>query len=354
MADEGQEKTHEPTERKLEKAAEQGNIVKSQELNSLVVLACGASGLALLGRPTSDAMGELLTWCLTNQAALDMGTARELLFMAGEAVAMAIAIPLALIVVGVLVVGFGQTRFKLATKALEPKPDRLDPISGFKNKFLSSQPLMELVKGVTKILALGLVFFHAIRGRLDELPSVVTLHPRQQFWLLVDLAWQVVMWSLPLVAAVAAADYAYSYWKLHEDQKMSTQELKDERKESDGDPHVKAQRRQRARQIAMGQMMAKVQEADLIVTNPTHYAVAIRYNKSEAPAPIIVAMGVDHMALKIREEARKHDIPRIENRPLARALHAKGKVGSVIPEELFQPVAKVLAVVYRRRQLKAS
>ena len=104
----------------------------------------------------------------------------------------------------------------------------------------------------------------------------------------------------------------------------------------------------------MGQMMAKVQEADLVVTNPTHYAVAIRYNKSEAPAPIIVAMGVDHMALKIREEARKHDIPRIENRPLARALHAKGKVGSVIPEELFQPVAKVLAVVYRRRQLKAS
>lgn len=350
MADDGQEKTHDATERKLEKAAEKGQIVKSQELNSLVVLACGAAGLVLLGGPTGEALGDLLTACYTNTAPLDMPAALGLGRAAARAVATALALPLGLIVLGVLVVGFAQTRFQMATKALEPKPDRLDPIAGFKNRFMSSQPLMELAKGLAKIFALAAVFWNAISDQLTMLPSITTMHPRQQLWLLVDLAWNTVLACLPLIAVVAAADYGYSWWKHQEDNKMSTQEVKDERKDSDGDPHVKAARRQRARQIAMGQLMAKVKEADMVITNPTHYAVAIRYRKDEAPAPIIVAMGVDHMALKIREEARKHDIPRIENRPLARALHAKGKSGQVIPEELFGAVAKVLAVVYRRRR----
>jgi flagellar biosynthesis protein FlhB len=354
VSDDGQEKTHDASERKLEKAAEEGQMVKSQELNSLVVLACGAAGLTLLSGPTGDALGELLVWCYSSGTHMDLDAAHQMLSMAARATAIAVALPLGLIVLGVLFIGFAQTRFKLATKALDPKPERLDPIKGFKNRFMSSQPAMELVKGVAKIVALSAVFWNAIEGKIDEMPAIVTLHPRQQLWLLVDTAWDVVMWSLPLVAVVAAADYGYSYWKHQEDNKMSTQELKDERKDSDGDPHVKQARRQRALQIAMGNALRDVHEADMVVTNPTHYAVAIKYDKSKAPAPIIVAMGVDHMALKIREEARKHDIPRIENRPLARALHARGKVGKVIPEELFGPVAKVLAIVYRRRRSRVS
>ena len=354
MADDGQEKTHEPTERKLKKAADEGQIVRSQEINSLAVLTCGAVGLALLGGPTGRAVGDLLTYCYTNTAPLDMGSAQALGWEASLAVVKACALPLTLIVVGVLAVSLLQSRFQMAPKALDPKVERLDPFKGFKNKFLSTQPIMELVKGVAKLFALGLIFWNVMKDLLVVLPSISTMHPQQQLWMLVDLAWEVVLWSLPLLAAVAMVDYAYNHWKHHEDQKMSTQEVKDERKETDGDPLLKAARRQRARQIAMGQVMSRVKEADMVVTNPTHYAVALRYRKDDCPAPIIVAMGVDHMALKIREEARKHDIPRIENRPLARALHARGKLGQAIPDELFVPVAKILAIVYRRRRVAAK
>ncbi len=354
MADEGQEKTHEPTERKLDKASEEGQIVKSQELNSLAVLSCGAVGLAILGGPTGTAVGDLLVYCYSNTAPLDMASTQAMGGEAALAIVTACALPLSLIVVGVIAVGLLQTRFRLATKALEPKMERIDPFKGFKNKFMSTQPLMELVKGVAKIVALSVVFWNVIQAQLLVLPSIATMHPRQQLWMIVDLAWEVVLWSLPLLAAVTIVDYTYNHWKHHEDQKMSFQEVKDERKETDGDPLMKAARKQRARQIAMGQMMSRVKEADMVVTNPTHYAVALRYRRDECPAPIIVAMGVDHMALKIREEARKHDIPRIENRPLARTLHAQGKVGKAIPEELFVPVAKVLAIVYRRRRVAAK
>jgi len=350
--DSGQEKQHDATEKKKEDASEKGQIVRSQEMSSTVVLICGAAALAYGFGPASKALAELIEWCWSfgGPQVMDEGNAGLMLDRALETAAIALAVPLGTICVGVLLVGFAQSRFRLATKALEPKFERLDPISGAKQKFFSWTPVMELVKGVSKLSALAAVVYFAMGDRIEELPAMAVLPADAQLGILADLGFDLVLYSLPLMLVIAVADYAYNHWKLNDDLKMTHHELKEERKQQEGDPFMKAARRSRQRLIAMGAGLARVKEADLIITNPTHYAVALRYRKDEAPAPVILAMGVDHMALKIRKEARQHDVIRIENRPLARALYAKGKVGDVIPEELFAPVAKVLAVVYRKRR----
>ena len=353
MADDsGQEKTHEPTQKRLEDAAEKGQIVKSQEMSSAAVLLVGAIALAYGFGPAARAMKEFIewSWTLGGPQTLDMGGANALLMRGGETAAIAVAVPLGFVFVVVLIVGLAQTRFQLAPKALEPKPERLDPIAGAKQKFFSWTPVMELFKGVSKLAALAAIVYFAMGERILELPAMAVLPADQQLGILVELGFDLVLYSMPLMLVIAVADYAYNHWKLHDDLKMTFQELKEERKQQDGDPMMKAHRRSRQRLIAMGMGLARVKEADFLITNPTHYAVAVRYRKEEAPAPVIVAMGVDHMALKIRKEARQHSIIRIENRPLARALYAAGKVGEMIPEELFAPVAKVLAVVYKKRQ----
>jgi flagellar biosynthetic protein FlhB len=156
--------------------------------------------------------------------------------------------------------------------------------------------------------------------------------------------------ALPVAIVIAALDYAYQYWRMDEKMKMTTQEMKEEHKEQEGDPHVKAARKARARQIAFARTLRNVKKADLVITNPTHFAVALRYRAHEAPAPVVVAKGIDHMALRIRQEAAKYDIPCIENRALARALYPLAEEGHVIPEDFFGPVARTLATVLKRRK----
>lgn len=355
MADDGQEKKHDASEKKRSDAAEKGQIVKSQEISSATVLLVGAAALAFAFGPAAEALEGLIrsSWDFTGEQVLDVSGAAELLRRGGETLAIAIAGPLGLISLAVLVVGFAQTRFQMAWKALEPKPERVNPIEGFQSKFMSWTPLMELAKGVTKLGALGGVVAWGLADEVQALPVMAALPADQQLAMFVDLGWKLVWTSLPLVLVIAIADYAYNAWKTGEDLKMTDQEVKDERKQQDGDPHMKAARRSRQRMIAMGIGLARVKEADLIITNPTHYAIALRYRKDEAPAPIVLAMGVDHMAMKIRAEARRHDVIRVENRPLARALYAKATIGQMVPEELFAPVAKVLAVVLRRRRKSA-
>jgi type III secretion system FlhB-like substrate exporter len=178
-----------------------------------------------------------------------------------------------------------------------------------------------------------------------ELGSVVK-HPRE--------IEAVLQRALPVAVAIGAADYAYQRWSMSEQMKMSKQDVKQEMKEQDGDPLFKARRRQLARQIAFSRQIADVQKADVVLTNPTHYAIALRYRKEEAAAPIVLARGVDALAMKIRAEASRHDVPTVENRPLARALYAKAKVGRPIPKDFFGPVAQVLAVVYKRRAARKT
>jgi len=349
--DSAQEKTHQPTERKRKQAADEGQIARSREISSAAILLTGGLVLAYASEPMTRALQGLAlrSFVIEPLDGFDVGAARLLSLDVLRTTVAALWVPLGALFLAAALAGLAQSKGQMATKALEPKPERIDPLNGFKQKFMSWTPLVELAKGVGKLVALGWVTWLAIRGVLTDLPTLATLAADQMLQRLVDLGFQILLAALPLVLVIAIGDYAYQLWKTTEDLKMSTQELKEERKQTDGNPQLKAARRQRARQIAMGVGIQRVRDADVVVTNPTHYAVALKYDKEQAPAPVILAMGVDHMALKIRAEAARHDVPQIENRPLARGLYAKGRIGRMVPEELYAAVAQVIAVVYRRR-----
>ena len=348
----GQDKKHQPTDRKRRQASEKGQIAKSQDLNALAVLAAGGVALigggAAIGGPIIRSSTAL--WLFDNSRVFTLEDAKGLGADALWTIVLALALPLGAVALAALVSSLAQSKMQLAPKALEPKLDKLNPLSGFKQTFMSWTPLVELGKGVGKLGLLGGVVAWGISDRAAELPQLAALDARAFMNELLDLSATVLFLSLPVILVIAAADYAYSAWKTSNDLKMTDQEVKEHQKDQDGDPKWKGFRRQRQRQIAMGTMIQALREADVVVTNPTHFAVALRYQRDRDAAPVVVAKGVDHMALHIRRLAKDAGIPRIEDRPLARALHAQVPVGHHIPEDLYGPVARVLAVIYKKRK----
>lgn len=346
----GQEKKHGATDKKKRDAAEKGQIAKSQDLNALGVLTAGAAALILGGGSIAQPMlGFALDVWSFDEVTLDLQAATGLGGMALAAMTWALALPLAAASIGALVAGLGQSKMQLAPKALEPKLDKLNPIEGFKQNYLSWTPLVELGKGVGKLILLGGVVAWGVWDRVGDLPALASVDVRSFMQELLDLSGLVILFAMPVVAAIAAADYAYMAWKTADDLKMTDQEMKQQSKEQEGDPHFKGQRRQRQRQIATGTLIQALREADVIVANPTHFAVALRYKRDTDPAPIVLAKGIDHRALHMRTLAKELGLTVVEDVPLARALHAQVEVGQLIPEDFYGPVAKVLAVVFRRR-----
>jgi flagellar biosynthetic protein FlhB len=211
-----------------------------------------------------------------------------------------------------------------------------------------------LGKGLAKLLLIGVAVYLVIRDRLDEFPAYAFMPPRELMNELVELGWLLVLAATPIVFIIGAADYGYSTWRLTEQLKRTDQEVKDDNKQMEGDPQIKMQRRRMGRKMIVGGGLTEVRTADVVVTNPTHYAIALRYDRDRDVAPVVVAKGVDHLALKIRKEALLQGIARVEDRPLARALFAKVEMGHPVPENLYAQVARVLAIVHRRRQRSAA
>jgi flagellar biosynthetic protein FlhB len=346
------EKKHEPSEKRWSDAAEKGELPKSADLSSGVVLVAGAAAL-LLGADFMRRAIEALwvdLYAASGPPVLERADAVALGAQAAQAAGLALALPLGAVILAAVAVNLAQTRAQLAPKALEPKWERLDPFGGFKNLYLSWQPLVELAKGLTKLLLLGAVAWAALRGPGRILPLLAAAEPADQVRVIGELSQRLITASAVLIAAIAAGDYAWTWYRKHQELMLTDRELRDESKERDGDPQRRARQRQRARQIAMGSMLAAVRTADVVVTNPTHYAVALKYDREAHVAPVVVAKGADELALKLRAEARRAGVPRIENRPLARGLYAEVRVGHPIPERWYGPVARVLAVVYARRR----
>ena len=350
--DDGQERQHQASERRKKQFRERGEIARSREVTSAVGLVATTLALAVSVGPMVEAVHLQFQrhWVFTDVVDMDLAGGMELASQVIRDMAWMLGLPLAIIWVVSLVGGVAQSQAVIPKEPLKIKWETLDIASAFQQKFLSSQPWMELAKGLGKLFVLGLLTWLAIRERLPELPTLAATTPQEVFATMGEYLVVLITRAMPVAIVVAAADYAYQWWRLSERMMMTTQELKDEYKESEGDPHMKAARKARARQIAMAQTLRNVQKADLVITNPTHFAVAIRYNTQEAPAPVVVAKGIDHLALRMRQEAAKHDIPCIENRPLARALYAQAEENQMIPEDFFGPVAKVLATVLKRRK----
>ncbi len=346
-----QEKIHDPTPSRLRKAREEGNVFRSKELASVGVLTA-AGAVLVLGMPHAFGTLREVTAGVFRSAATTPLNGESL-----PAVVAAVALPVLGLVVPFFAVvmlagtaaNVAQTGWILTAKPLEPKLERVSPLAGIKRLF-SSKGAFEAGKAVMKAAVVGPVAYLVIKDRLPELLGLYAL-PLDAIGR-VGGAWLVGL-ALPILTALlvlSAADYAFERHRWRADLKMTEKEIRDEGKEQEGDPHLRGKRRQRAREIALRPRLDHaVLGADVVVTNPTHYAVALRYDPAADGAPVVLAKGVRKRALRIKALAADLGVPTVEDRPLARALHATVDEGQAIDESLYPAVAAVLAEVYRRR-----
>jgi flagellar biosynthetic protein FlhB len=349
MADDA-EKTEEPSPKKIEDAKKDGNVPRSQDTSGFITLSVAiAATFAFLGFIHSRLDGLYIYYHsfigreLTKTVIFDIGfhSLVELLFM---------VIPLASIVaLSGIIAGVMQFGFNFTTKPLEPKLSKIDPIKGF-GKLFSMKKLIEGVKITAKVAIIFSVAFYFLIEFTKELSTVINFSLVSQLVWLRDKIIMMVAIMLILFFILALVDLLIVRYQYFKDLRMSKQEIKDEYKQMEGDPQVKARIKQVQMQMAQKRMMQDIPSADVIITNPTHYAIALRYDKKRENAPRIVAKGVDNLALKIREIGREHLIQIVENPPLARELYRSCEVDETIPDALFKAVAEVLAFVFQAKQ----
>lgn len=345
-----QEKTEQPTPKKIRDARKEGKVAQSQDLGSAAVLMGGVLFLLLIGPSMIDQLGWAFKVIYQGIPYLEVTPNSVVghfrnggMFMAK----MLVPFVLPLLIIGLLARVL-QTGWLLSSKSLKPKFSKMNPINNLKN-IVGSRGMVELAKGIFKIIIVGLIGYLTI---LAEIP---------RFVMLIDKDIPAVMSTIGKVALklgirisiamllLAILDFMYQKWKHTKDLKMTKQEVKDEHKQSEGDPQVKSRIRQIQLKVSLNRMISNMPEADVVVTNPTHVAVALKYDPVEMKAPRVIAKGKRKLALRIKNIAREHDIPVIEQPELARALYRSTEIGWDIPYELFQAVAEVLALVYRLR-----
>lgn len=350
--EDGQERTEQPTERRLQRAREQGQVARSRELANLGLLLTAAAGLMVLGPATLSGLVEIVRRGLTPTREALAGGGSDLLstLAATAADALFLLLPLlaALLVVAVLApLALGGWTF--STEALALKPERLNPAKGLARVF-SLNGLAELAKALAKFTVLALT-----AGLLlwRDMGSILSLGGQGLAPALSGAASLLLNSFLVLCGAlvsIAALDVPYQYWRHHQQLRMNRQDLREELKETEGKPEVKSRQRALQREVARRRMMQEVPRADVVVTNPTHFAVALRYRPETMAAPRVVAKGADLVAQRIRGLAAEHGVPLLSAPPLARALYHGTRLGQEIPAGLYQAVAQVLAYVYALRR----
>lgn len=340
------EKTEQPSQRKLQKAREKGDVPKSQEIPGWFVLAAGLGVIAIMSPSLGRALADTLALYFTNahQIPLDGGGAMDLMSASVIRVALIMGLAFAVILLAGIMGHYVQQGLLFTAEKIKPKISKLNPVEGVK-RILGPQGWMNFIKGVGKMGLVGVAIAIALWPRRDALATLPTLDMLGVVALLRDAAISLIVAALIVYALIALADYAFQRQQFIQRNKMSRKELRDEFKDTEGDPHVRAKLRQIRNERAQKRMMANVPDAAVIVTNPTHYAVALKYEQGITPAPICIAKGVDQAALRIREIAKEHDIPIVEDPPLARALHAGADIDEMIPVEHYAAVAKVIGYV---------
>jgi len=347
----GQERTESPTPRKRERAREEGKVARSTELPAALGLLAGAVILSAAGgRALAGFSTQMLNESSRRLAGGEMnaGEASAVLRHLVFGLLLALAPSLAAVGAAVLGVNLIQARGVMSWKPLMPKLSNLSPLSGFK-RMIGTDALFNLLKSMLKLAALALVSWIVV-GR--SLPSLISLPDTPTLGVAAvmrDLMLRLGLCTGLAFAAIAAVDYGFRVFRHEQELRMSRQEMRQELRESEGDPLVKARQRSLARSRARQRMLQAVPSADVVIVNPTHIAVALRYDVSVSPAPVVVAMGQRKIAQRIKELALRHGVAVIENKPVARALLAAGRIGLPIPPALYAAVAEILAFVYRQR-----
>jgi flagellar biosynthesis protein FlhB len=343
------DKTEKATPKRKEDARNKGQVARSTDLNGAGVLLAGLLALGIAGESIARGMAALMTDMLRATAdprRLESADGLGPIFeQAGMAIVAAIWPVILACGFAAVAVNVAQVRFKLTPKALKPDPKRLNPIKGAKNIF-GPKLLVEAAKAILKVGAVGAIVGFAVIPQLDELAALTGMTPGALATQIAANVKAIFLRGGTAYLAIALADLVYQRYQHEKSMRMDKQEIKQEHKQQNTPAEVKAAQRRRAMQAARTRMMTDVPQADVVVTNPTHYAVALRYDPDK-PAPEVIAKGVDLVARRIREIAAEHGVPVVPDPPLARALHGSVEVGQTIPEELFQAVARVLAFVYR-------
>jgi flagellar biosynthetic protein FlhB len=352
MADEADttDKTEDPPQKRLDEALERGDVVKSQEVNTWFVIAGGT----LVMMSFTGGMGEGLTstmrGIIANSYMLTMdGPALPHLFQKiGFELLAALALPFLILMLAALLGNLLQHKLVWSYDPITPKLSKVSPLAGLKRQF-SKQAIANFLKGLVKMILVGTVLIAVMWPERERFEGLERTDPNAVIAFAQSLALKLMGTVVALLAIIAAADYLFQYRQWYEKQKMSLRELKEEFKQSEGDPTVKGKLKQMRQQRSRKRMMAQVPKAAVIITNPTHYAIALQYERG-MEAPICVAKGVDALAFRIREIGEKHSIPIVENPPLARALHATVEIDDAIPPEHYKAVAEVIGYVMKLRR----
>jgi len=349
----GQERTEEATPRRLQQAREKGQVARSKELASVSVLVVGAVSLMWFGDTLASklfsVMGRLFS--LSREEIFDVGKLLEIASTAFLTLLFPLMLVLIILFIAALVGAAGVGGISFSVEAAMPKLSKINPLSGFKRMF-GMQSWVELIKSILKVLLVaGMAFYLINKSKYDLFQLSLDVFPQNIFHALQILLNFVLLISCSLLIVVAI-DIPFQIWQHANQLKMTKQEVKDEYKDTEGKPEVKGRIRMLQREAAQRRMMAEVPQADVIITNPDHFSVALRYKQNADRAPVVVAKGTDHMALKIREVAREHNIMIVPAPPLARALYHTTELEQQIPDELFVAVAQVLAYIFQLKQYR--
>jgi flagellar biosynthesis protein FlhB len=351
----GGDKTEKATPKRREEARKKGQIAKSQDLTGAFVLIGGLIGLSIWGPHIMEKLGDSMRETIGMMAAPRAVTASTLGQVAVES-GKTIALTVGPIALGCMAFGLLanviQVRPKLNAAGIKPKPSKLNPLTGAKNLF-GPNMLFETAKNMSKVSIVGAIVALAVIPQIPQLAALVGMAPGDFVAKLAQMVLGVAKRAAIVYLLIAVLDFVYQRWRHEKGLKMDKQEVKDEAKNAQSPPEVRGAIKRRQYQAARARMMAAVPEADVVVTNPTHYAVALKYD-GEKLAPEVVAKGKDLIAAQIRKIAEENDVPVVPDPPLARSLHGTVEVGHQIPEELYQAVAQLLAFVYRVNNRKAA
>lgn len=350
MADK-ESKTEQPTPKRLRDAKKKGQVVKSGDLNSAASFFLFTMLLSILGQYIYLNGQKFLKNSLTVDYSdpITMNNAGTML-LDSISYFFILTFPFLLIalIVGITI-NLIQTGFMFTTTPLKPDFKRLNPVDGFKNIF-SSKALFNLAKNLAKLLVVILITYLSISGSYKSILNTGLIGTEKLFFFFINFVKDVSFNIALVMLAIAIVDYIFQRREYLKNLRMTKQEIKDEYKEMEGNPQIKSARQQKQRQLAMSRMMSSIDTADVVITNPTHIAVVLRYNTTKDKAPVVVAKGMDYIAEKIKQKAREHKIPIIENKSLARTMYKDVEIGEYVPVELYKVIAEILAVVYQMKE----
>ncbi len=350
FAAEDEGRTEDATEHKIRKAREEGKVAKSQDVTGSVVLLFCSVALLIVGRGVLVGSMEMLSYFIAQSTQIDVTSDAGVVGQAFYAYLIQLTLPIALVAFAAAILGnVLQVGFLFTTKTITPDLKRITPnfAKFFQRAFMSTEAAFNFAKSIGKVVLIAVLGIVNVALRINEIAAMISLPLLQSFSLIADIAFNMLLQSAILLLVLSIFDYMFQRRQHLESLKMTRQEVKEERKTYEGDPLIKSRMRQRMQELLTRNMLQTVPQADVVITNPTHYAVALKYDRLTMDAPTVVAKGQDNMALRIREIAGEHGVALVENKPLARALHAEVEIGQSIPEKFYEAVVIVLKQVYR-------